>query len=246
MELRREIDLMRDLGWADGVSLFSPMLTALEGDVPTAITALAAFAATHADGALAAIAAASRLGMLLHLDAPPDLHRAYRETLDRMTPQRLFRSMAYAGLSGPRLSALVKQDSGSSDPHPFTHEVAQALSRYRAFRRKTLEGALAGLLGVQAGESDMPTVREPGLPNLVRIQSGERTPSQPQKFPALTARERDVLNQLALGGAYADIARDLYVTENTVKTHIISVYRKLGVDRRADALRLARENGLLG
>jgi DNA-binding CsgD family transcriptional regulator len=76
------------------------------------------------------------------------------------------------------------------------------------------------------------------------VEEPKRQLSRP--FPALTARERDVLNELALGGAYSDIARNLYVTENTVKTHILSVYRKLGVDRRADALRRARELGLLG
>ena len=61
----------------------------------------------------------------------------------------------------------------------------------------------------------------------------------------LTARERDVLHELALGGSYADIAQVLYITENTVKTHLASLYRKLGATRRADALRTARQAGLL-
>ncbi|UMG94839.1 helix-turn-helix transcriptional regulator [Nocardioides sp. TF02-7] len=59
-------------------------------------------------------------------------------------------------------------------------------------------------------------------------------------------RELEVLHQLALGGSYADIAGALFVTENTVKTHLASVYRKLGVTRRAHALRVGRERGLLG
>ena len=62
---------------------------------------------------------------------------------------------------------------------------------------------------------------------------------------ALTDREGDVLRELALGGSYQDIARTLYVTENTVKTHLASLYRKLGADRRASALRRARDVGLL-
>jgi LuxR family maltose regulon positive regulatory protein len=37
----------------------------------------------------------------------------------------------------------------------------------------------------------------------------------------------------------------LFVSENTVKTHLSSVYRKLGVDRRGDALRIAREHHLV-
>jgi DNA-binding NarL/FixJ family response regulator len=61
----------------------------------------------------------------------------------------------------------------------------------------------------------------------------------------LTRRELDVLQQLALGGSYADISRALFVTENTVKTHVASIYRKLGAERRAEALSTARAQGLL-
>jgi len=61
----------------------------------------------------------------------------------------------------------------------------------------------------------------------------------------LTARELDVLEQLSLGGGNADLARALFVSENTVKSHLASIYRKLEVDRRVDALRVARSHGLL-
>ena len=54
-----------------------------------------------------------------------------------------------------------------------------------------------------------------------------------------------MLRELALGGSYADVARALFVTENTVKSHVSSLYRKLGVERRAEALRRARETGLI-
>jgi DNA-binding CsgD family transcriptional regulator len=244
--LRSELDRLQASGWRDGVHLYSPMLVALGGDVPLAIEQLTAFLTKHPDGVLGAIAAATRLGLLLQSDNPPAMQRTYRETLDRIAPQRLCRAMAYAGLSSHRLGALVKQDAVSADPHPFTAEVTRALSRYRAFRRSAIEGAWADLLDVAcAGEPMTPIVIEPALPDLVPADAGEPERQPTRRFPALTARETDVLRELALGGAYADIARNLYVTENTVKTHIISVYRKLGVDRRADALRRARQLGLL-
>jgi len=63
--------------------------------------------------------------------------------------------------------------------------------------------------------------------------------------PQLTPRERDVLAELSLGGSYADVAAAMFLSENTVKTHLTSAYRKLGVDRRVDALRIARENHVL-
>ena len=63
---------------------------------------------------------------------------------------------------------------------------------------------------------------------------------------SLTPRESEVLTQLSLGGSYGDIARALYVTENTVKTHLASIYRKFGVERRAEALEVARNLGFVG
>ncbi|WP_251096486.1 LuxR C-terminal-related transcriptional regulator [Streptomyces sp. Caat 7-52] len=61
----------------------------------------------------------------------------------------------------------------------------------------------------------------------------------------LSGRERDVLRRLAQMMSTEEIAADLYVSVNTVKTHIKSAYRKLAVNRRHDAVRRARELGLL-
>ena len=61
----------------------------------------------------------------------------------------------------------------------------------------------------------------------------------------LTERELDVLRQVAWGASNADIASTLFITENTVKTHLASVFRKLSVDRRSAAARVARERHLL-
>ncbi|WP_235734541.1 helix-turn-helix transcriptional regulator [Nocardioides alcanivorans] len=63
--------------------------------------------------------------------------------------------------------------------------------------------------------------------------------------PSLSPRERDVLNQLARGATYSDIAANLFVSENTVKTHVSSLYGKLAVSRRSDALAVARTMDLL-
>lgn len=62
---------------------------------------------------------------------------------------------------------------------------------------------------------------------------------------ALTPRERDVLDRLARGASYADIAADLVVSTNTVKTHVASLYAKLGAGRRSEALATARALELL-
>ncbi|SEB95019.1 DNA-binding response regulator, NarL/FixJ family, contains REC and HTH domains [Streptomyces misionensis] len=63
--------------------------------------------------------------------------------------------------------------------------------------------------------------------------------------PALTPRERDILAQLAQGLPNHAIARALYISEATVKTHLRRVYDKLGVDTRAGAVAVAKEQRLL-
>ncbi len=63
--------------------------------------------------------------------------------------------------------------------------------------------------------------------------------------PSLSPRENEVLGELARGSTYSDIAATLFVSENTVKTHISSLYAKLSVSRRSEALAVARTMHLL-
>ncbi|MFE9536801.1 response regulator [Streptomyces sp. NPDC006691] len=63
--------------------------------------------------------------------------------------------------------------------------------------------------------------------------------------PALTPRELDILAQLANGLGNREIARALFISEATVKTHLGRIYEKLGVDTRAGAVSVAKEHRLL-
>jgi DNA-binding NarL/FixJ family response regulator len=61
----------------------------------------------------------------------------------------------------------------------------------------------------------------------------------------LTERELDVLRQMATGASNAEIARHLFVSEATVKTHVGSIFAKLGVRDRAGAIVFAYQHGLV-
>lgn len=63
--------------------------------------------------------------------------------------------------------------------------------------------------------------------------------------PRLTRRESEVLRLVAEGKSNAEVARSLWVTEQTVKFHLSNVYRKLEVSNRTEASRWAQRNGLL-
>ena len=60
----------------------------------------------------------------------------------------------------------------------------------------------------------------------------------------LTRRERVILSELDEETTLEQIATRLFVTRNTVKSQVRSVYRKLGVSTRADAVAAARQIGL--
>ncbi|MGY4905615.1 response regulator [Streptomyces sp. 900116325] len=73
-----------------------------------------------------------------------------------------------------------------------------------------------------------------------RVMARMRSP-----LPTLTDRERDILGQLSQGLGNRDIARALFISEATVKTHLGRIYDKLGVDTRAGAVSVAKEQRLL-
>ncbi|GAA1208993.1 LuxR C-terminal-related transcriptional regulator [Prauserella alba] len=72
-----------------------------------------------------------------------------------------------------------------------------------------------------------------------------RRVAAPHTVPTLTERERAVLSLLPTGRSLDEIADDLTVSLNTVKTHTRAIYLKLGVTKRADAVDVARAHGLL-
>jgi DNA-binding NarL/FixJ family response regulator len=63
--------------------------------------------------------------------------------------------------------------------------------------------------------------------------------------PGLTRRELEILRLVAEGHSNAQLARMLWVTEQTVKFHLSNIYRKLDVANRTEASRWAQRNGLL-
>jgi DNA-binding CsgD family transcriptional regulator len=61
----------------------------------------------------------------------------------------------------------------------------------------------------------------------------------------ISPRELTVLHELAAGRSNKEIAANLNVSPNTVKTHVAQVYEKLGAKRRTDAINRARELGIV-
>ena len=66
-----------------------------------------------------------------------------------------------------------------------------------------------------------------------------------QDQPDLTPRERTVLGMLSEGKSYAEVGTTLGVSENTVRSHVRSIYDKLGVSSKTEAVMAALRFGLL-
>ena len=61
----------------------------------------------------------------------------------------------------------------------------------------------------------------------------------------LSERELQVLHELAAGHSNKEIATHLHISPNTVKTHVARLFEKLGARRRTEAIRRARELGIV-
>jgi RNA polymerase sigma factor (sigma-70 family) len=68
--------------------------------------------------------------------------------------------------------------------------------------------------------------------------------SQKKTLEGLTPREQEVLRHLAAGLSNKEIADDLFISEKTVKSHLNSIFKKLNVTRRLQAILYAINKGL--
>jgi DNA-binding NarL/FixJ family response regulator len=79
---------------------------------------------------------------------------------------------------------------------------------------------------------------------LEAVASGERLAKRGDLPDGLTRREAEVLALIAAGRSNAEIARDLFVSESTVKTHINNIFAKAGLRDRAQAVTYAFRHNL--
>jgi DNA-binding NarL/FixJ family response regulator len=90
-----------------------------------------------------------------------------------------------------------------------------------------------------------PTVHASLLRSALQGPPGARVDEPPAELPdRLTPREADILRAIAAGLTNTDIARDLFISETTVKSHINHLFRKIDARSRAQAVRYAYDHGI--
>lgn len=95
--------------------------------------------------------------------------------------------------------------------------------------------------------SDLPSTLRQAVSGTVFSTVGlpAEADSSTVKAAGLTERETGILKALARGLSNDEIAKELWVTQQTVKFHLTNIYRKLGVKNRTEATRYAYQQGLV-
>jgi len=112
---------------------------------------------------------------------------------------------------------------------------------YRGIRA----GAKAYLLKDEPRDSILETIRKVHRGDTVISPAVASRLAERVSGPELTAREMAVLRALATGQSNKDIGRTLFITETTVKAHLKSVFSKLNVLSRTEAIAAAARRGLV-
>jgi DNA-binding NarL/FixJ family response regulator len=192
-----------------------------------------------------------REAVQLRLDAEPDFE--------------VVSSVATVGEAGPAISAnpcavvVLDEPNANESCHSLMAELRAASPLVRAVMLLgstdlgiVSAAVTAGIAGVLC--SDTPTT---SLVQAVRTVAGGvcvldehalrqlAGTWQPVSQPMLSGREREVLTLLAAGSSNSEIASQLYVSTETIKTHVAHVLRKLEVTNRGSAVEKANRLGLL-
>ena len=220
--LRWQIEDFRALGLDSEAEIFEAFRVGMGGEPGAAVEMLDLLLdGDPTDATVAVGARAMRLALCLRSGEVDRAQALLPDLLARAAPQRMLHLLTVCLVARARFLRVLRDEATRDGGHPWAQDVLEAMSEHDR----------------QFGEARSP-VDSVGRGAVFRdVGTGA--------VVTLTPRELDVLGQLALGGSYADISRALYVTENTVKTHVASIYRKLGADRRGTALSIARDHGLV-
>jgi LuxR family maltose regulon positive regulatory protein len=157
---------------------------------------------------------------------------------------------APGGLAAPveawLLDAFAGDALGDQDRAAASLQRALSLAEAEGFRRTLLDAGAPGRLLLARYRHRLATSGH-YLDELLQasVESIHAEGSPPALVGQLTRQERVVLRYLPSSMTYEEIAADLYLSPNTVKSHVYSVFRKLGVNGRRPAVRSARELRLL-
>jgi DNA-binding NarL/FixJ family response regulator len=132
----------------------------------------------------------------------------------------------------------------TSHPEDLAAAIRQVLETSIYFLEVPRSRDATGAAGVAARRRSKPRSRTPVTHSQTETEAQAQAQADPESTK-LTERELEILRLMADGFSNSQLARMLWLSEQTVKFHLSNVYRKLGVSNRTEAARWAQRNGLL-
>jgi DNA-binding NarL/FixJ family response regulator len=204
-----------------------------------------------------------RAGFKMILDAEDDLDvvgeaidgREAIEQVSALRPDVVLMDIRMPELDGLEASRriLASQTDGAPkilmlttfDLDEYVYEALRAGASGFLLKDTPPEQLVSAIHVVAEGEALLaPSVTRRVISEFVK-GTGPRAATQFPKLDDLTARELEVLKAIARGLSNAEIARELYVSETTVKTHVARILMKLGLRDRVQVVVLAYEAGVV-
>jgi DNA-binding NarL/FixJ family response regulator len=200
-----------------------------------------------------------RTGFRVIVNAEPDMEvvgeagdgRETIEAVRRRRPDVVLMDIRMPNLDGIEATRLIAAEARAPrvlilttfDLDEYVYEALRAGASGFLLKDAGAGELLHAVRVVAAGEA----LLAPGITRRLIEDFARRPPAraQPPALAELTPRELEVLHLIARGCSNADIARELVVSDATVKTHVARIFSKLELHDRAQAVVLAYESGLV-
>jgi LuxR family maltose regulon positive regulatory protein len=258
-----ELETNGNLAWFAAANTALGHASYMIGDLDTAVGVLPKAATSEAAPALLRILALATLALAqAELGRGDRSRRSAEEAMEVVETRSLHAlpqvSLAFTALgqsqaaSGELMQAMATLEHGLN-----LRRKIPGLSPWPTIHHLLIMGRVAGLAG------DLPQARrlldevsplirqypEGTAAMIARLETSRKTLREAQTtsrpHEPLTAREIDVLRRLAGPLNLGQIASELYLSQNTVKTHTMALYRKLGVRSRTEAVNIGRQRLLI-
>ena len=192
-----------------------------------------------------------RTGLRAMLGAEPDIDVIGEATtgvqaidlVDRLRPDVVLMDLRMPEVDGVAATARIREQ------HPEVHVLVLTTYDTDADILKAIEAGATGYLLKDATRDELfravraaatgASVLAPAVAS--RLMDRQRTP----RHEALSAREIEILEHVAQGRTNKEIAAALFISEATVKTHLLHIFAKLDVQDRTQAVTVALDRGIL-